>query len=452
VAGTHEIQRMEDSTARLTIKLTRDELRSEYDARLKNLLKDVQLPGFRRGKVPASILEKKGGDSLKDDILNHIIGETINNIIKSEDFPEADLPLSQGDPQIEGDPKLDLENDLTFSLVYEVWPQPKIEKWSGFEVELRSAEVGNDDVKRELEKVRDRNAIVMERNDNESAKKNDVVTVDYCELDESGSPIEATKTEDYVWTLGTGQNIYKIDSEIIGMRKNETKDFDKKYPENFENKELAGTTKKLRVKVKTIKDKKLPALDDDLAQDVNEKFKTLDDLKKNIRASMETRLENEFKFQKEDLLFEKIIEANPFNLPESLVMSEITDNVRRLFGGGGAAGSDDVRRFIQSNAEFVGILRPQAVKKIKKSLILHEIAESENIEVTPEEYKKELDLYAEAIGVSSEDVEKAYKDRPQQNPINNIVKEKKAIALIESKNKIKQGKKAKYLDIIPENA
>jgi trigger factor len=443
---------MEDSTARLTIKLTRDELRAEYDAHLKKLLKDIQVPGFRRGKVPAAVLEKKGGEGLKDDILNQIIGETVNNLIRSEDFPEADLPLPQSDPQVEGEPKLDLENGLSFSLTYEVWPQVKIEKWSGFEVEVKSAEVGNDDVKRELEKVRDRNAIVMERYDNEAAKKNVVVTVDYCELDASGSPIEDTKTENFVWTLSSGKNAYKFDNEIIGMRKNETKDFDKKYPENFEDKELAGKTKKLRVKVKTIRDKKLPALDDDLAQDVNEKFKTLDDLKKNLRANLETRLENELKAQKEELLFSKIIEENPFNLPESLVMSELIDNVRRLFGGGSAASSEEVRQFMQTHENFIEILRPQAVKKIKKSLILHEIAAAEKIEVSPEEYKKELDEYAGALGVTPEDVENAYKSNPEQSPISNVVKEKKALALIESKNKIKQGKKVKYLDIIPENA
>jgi trigger factor len=244
VAGTHEIQRIENSAARLTIKLTRDELRAEYDKHLKKLLKDFQMPGFRRGKVPASVLEKKGGNTLKDDILNQIIGETVNTLLKSDDFPKDDMPLGSSDPQVEGEPKLDLEQDLSFSLTYDVWPQAKVEKWDGFEVVTETADVTGEDVKRELEKVRERNAIVMDRNDNDAAKKGDVVTVDYCELNEDGAPVVETKAEDFVWTLGDGRNVYKLDNEIVGMKKNETRDFQKKFAENFENEELAGKTKK----------------------------------------------------------------------------------------------------------------------------------------------------------------------------------------------------------------
>ena len=164
-----------------------------------------------------------------------------------------------------------------------------------------------DDEKRELKRYQDQNAIVSEKKGGKAAKEN-VVTVNYIELDENDNEIEDTKREDFTFTVGTGYNYYKFDDEIIGMKKDEEKVIEKEYAEDFEYKELAGKKVKLKITVTSVKAKKLPELDDELAQDISEKYKTLDDLKKDIKERQEGMIENKLKAVKQEKILEKIIE------------------------------------------------------------------------------------------------------------------------------------------------
>jgi trigger factor len=451
VVGTSEIQKLEHSAVKLTIKMTKDEVRSEYDKHLKELLKDAQLPGFRRGKVPQAVLEKKAGPSLKEDVLNQIVGETVNGLLKSDTIPKESLPLADSDPQVDGEPKLDLDSDLEFSVIYDVMPQVAIEKWEGFEAEVDEAEVTDEDIGRELEKIRDRNAVVMDRNDDAPAQKGDVVTVDYRELDEAGAVLPDSEREDFVWTLGDGKNVYKIDDEITGMKKNEIKDFEKKYPEDFEDKELAGTTKRLRATLKAVKEKKLPDLDDELAQDVSEKFKTLDDLKKNIQERLETRLVDGLKAMKQAAVLKKIIEANPIDLPESLVKAELGNNVRRMFGNYQLSEAE-LDRFLETNSNFAELWRPQAEENLKGQLLVAELLKQQTIEISEAEREQEIENYAKNAGTTTEEVKKVIENNPDALPLDGAIRERKLFALIESKNQVKKGKKVKYLDLFPDYA
>lgn len=451
MTGTSEFQKLEHSAVKLTIKMTKEELRSEYDKYLKELLKDMQLPGFRRGKVPPAVLEKKAGPSLKEDVLNQLIGETVNELLKSGKLPEENLPIANSEPQVDGDPKLDLDNDLEFSVIYDVIPQVKLDKWEGFEVEVDEADVTNADINRELEKIRERNAIVMDRNDDAPAEKGDIVTADYCELDAEGEVLSGSKREDFVWTLGDGKNFYKIDDEVVGMKKNETREFEKKYPKDFDDLELADQTKKIRVMVKAVKEKKLPDLDDELAQDVSEKFKTLDDLKKNIRERFEERLEDGLKAMKQAAIVKKIIEANPIDLPESLVKAELGNNIRRMFGNYGLSDAD-IDRYLASNHSFGELWRPIAEENIKTQLLVAELLKQQDIEVSEAEREEEIEHHAKNAGITPEEIKKLLETNPDALPIDNMVREKKVFALIESKNIVKKGKKVAYLDLFPDNA
>jgi trigger factor len=449
VAGT-EIQRLEHSAVKLTITLTKDEAKSEYDKHLKELLKTAQLPGFRRGKVPSEVLEHKIGPALKEDILNQIISDKLGECFKEEKIPKEDMPLEYSEPAIDGEPKPDFENDISFSVSYDVMPKVSLNKWEGFELELDDAQITDEDINNELEKIRDRNAIVMDRDDDAVAQKGDIVTVDYSELDENGESISGTKREDFVFTLGSGQNHFKFDDEIIGLKKNESRDFEKHFPQDFEDKELAATTKKLRVTIKAIKEKKLPDLDDDLAQDVGEQFKTLADLKKDLTEKLETRLADALKIRKQDAIINKIIEANPIDLPESMIKAEIFNAMQRVMGHYGLT-DKYIQRLFGEDSEVEKLWRPKIENQLKTGLIIRELIKLQNIELTDAEKEQEIQDYVSRSGKSIEEVRKAIENN-ELNLFDDFAKEKKVFALLESKNIIKKGKKVKYLDLLPENA
>ena len=248
-----------------------------------------RIPGFRKGHVPVKVLEQKYGESLKQEIMGDLIDESLNQIFSEDDTGDI-RPLPYTQPRLEGDklPALDLNADLTYTVVYDVFPKVEVKNFDGITVKEPQVTVGDKELQEELKAIQERNAVVIDKKDGEKVAKDDIVTIDYSELDDAGNVIDGSAREGFVFTVGSGENIYKIDDDIIGMKKDESKEISKTYAADDADKDLAGKTKKIKVTVKAVKVRNLPALDDDLAQDVNEKYKTLDDLKKDIAVNLET--------------------------------------------------------------------------------------------------------------------------------------------------------------------
>jgi trigger factor len=327
----------------------------------------------------------------------------------------------------------------------------KVSEWKGLNIEVPEVKVEKADIDRELEEIRDRNSLVLDKDDKAKAAKNDVATINYSELGDDGNVLAGTEREDYVFTLGSGQNIYKIDDEIIGMKKGDTKDITKNYAEDFEDPVLAGKTKKLRVSLTALKEKKLPDLDDDLAQDVNEKFKTLDDLKKDITDRLEKNLDNQLRNVKTNAMLEQIMEKTPITLPESMVRMELEARMRNLsrrfnvpeeqlmqiFGAGGK----DMEAI---QAEW----RPDAEKALKSRLIVETLMEELKLEASDEEFEKEMQTMAEGSGSTLEEVKKYYDNDNMRDYLKEDIKEKKLFDMMIAESKIKKGAKKSYTELM----
>ena len=448
---TKEITRLEKSSVQLTVSIGKDDVRSEYDGLLGEYTKSIQLPGFRKGKVPADVLVRKFGDALKGEALGRIIEKSMGEIFEDESFPRESRPLPYSTPSVKDEPKLDLENDLQFSVVYDVLPEVKIGKWEGIEAEVSEVSISEEDIARELETIRDRNSIVLDKNDNETALTGDVLTVNYCELSESGEVIKGSEREDFTFTLGSAYNIYKFDDEVSGMKKGETKEFDKSYPEDFEDKDLAGKTKKLKVTLTALKSKKLPDLDDDLAQDVDEKFKTLEDLKNSIRDRLNKDLERRLEGIKINKLLEKIMENTPVEIPESMMRIELDSrwrNLARQFN----TDSDGLYKIMGNSTERAETLieawKPDAAKALHSRLIVETLIEELKLDVSDEEVDKEFDKMALESGSALEEVKKYYEEDRMKEYLKESIKERKFYDLLIGKSIIKTGKKEKYMDLL----
>jgi trigger factor len=356
---------------------------------------------------------------------------------------------------MEDQPKLEFDNDLVFTLVYDVMPSVSVGNWKGFEAEVPDVGITEEDISRELEELRDRNAFVLDRDESAEARLGDVVTINFCMLDDSGNPLPDSGRDDFTFTLGSGQNNFDFDNDIVGMKKSETKDFTKTYSADAETTAPhGGGTKKIKVTLTALKEKKLPDLNDDLAQDVDEKFNTLDDLKNNIKERLEKTLANRLRDYKISKLLEKIIENTPITLPESMVKAEVEGRLRNLARQYGLDSSKMMQMLSQGGdglEDIEGKWRPSAEKALHSRLIVEKLMEDQHIEANDDEIEKEIEEIAAESGMSKEDLMKRYNQETAMEYFKDDVRERKLFDMLLAENTIKTGSRTNYLDFMQNN-
>ncbi len=448
---TKQVSKLENSAVKLTATIAKDDVVNGYNENLKKYAKNISLPGFRKGHVPVKVLEQKYGDSLKQEVLIDLVDQSLNQIFAEEESKDI-RPLPYSQPRLENDkvPEFSTEKDLTFTVIYDVFPTVEVKEFSKIEVKEPQVSVTDKDVEEELKAIQERNAMVIDKKDGDPVEKDNIVTIDYSELNDDGSMVEGSKREGFVFTVGTGENIYKIDDEIIGMKKDETKEITKTYAKDDKDEELAGKTKKISVTVKAIKVRNLPALDDDLAQDVNEKYKTIDDLRKDITRGLEaakTRKVNELKSQS---LIEQLVEKNPVVVPQSMINAEM-ENRFRMMAKQFQTTPQQLEKMIEASGQKKEDMLKQwtgdAEKMLKSRLIVEQLLQDKNITVTPEEVEAEYAKMAEDAGTTVDAIKEQYKDPRYKEYIIDDLKERKLFEDLYKQVKVSKGDKMEFADL-----
>lgn len=443
---TKEITKLENSAVKLTVTIAKKDVAAEYNESIAKYAKNIQIPGFRKGKVPVSVLERKYGEMLKADAAAELIEKALGEVFESID--EKPLPYAQ--PTMDEAPVLDVTKDLTFTVTYDVFPTVKVESLDGITIKEPVVEIGEEELNTELQQIRERNAMVVDKKDDEAAAKDDIATVNYCELAEDGSELEGTQRQDFVFTIGSGQNIFKFDDDVVGMKKNETKEITKTYDADFEDKDLAGTTKKIKVTVTALKVRNLPDLDDELAQDVNEKYNTLEDMKTDIKRNMEAIKERRVNEIKSNELLEQLVEKYQFDLPKSMVQAELDHRWRMMAQQFGTT-TEQLDKLVASSGQSKETMLTEwtgdAEKMLKSRIVVESLLKDRNITVTPEEIEKEMESIAEKSGVSVEEVKKHYADPRSKEYLIDDTKEQKLYSQLFAEVKVTKGDKIAFADL-----
>ena len=447
---TTEFTNLEKSAVKLTVTIAKKDVEESYKTTLSKYVKNAQIPGFRKGHVPASVLERKFGESIKADSFGELIDNALNEVFEKE---TENRPLPYAQPMMEQVPELDLTKDLTFSVTYDVFPKVEIKDFNGVAVKEPQVTITDDDVAEELKGMQERNAMVIDKKDN-TVEKDNIVTINYAELDDDGKVIDGTTREDFVFTVGTGENIYKIDDEIIGMKKDETKEITKKYKKDDADSELAGKTKKITVTVKAVKVRDLPALDDDFAQDVSEKYKTLADMKADIAKNMELAKDRKIKEIKNNSLLEQLVEKNQFDIPASMLQAEL-DGRWRMMAQQFQTTPEQLEKMILASGQSKETMLTQwtgdSEKMLKSRIIVDSLIRAKNISVTPEEIEAQYAKIAEESGMSVEDVKKHYADPRSKEYLIDDAKENKLFDEIYKEVKVSKGDKVSFKDLFAVN-
>ena len=442
VKVTKKIEKLENSSVKLTVTIGKADVAASYNEVVAKYAKNIQIPGFRKGKVPVSVLERKYGDALKNDAVSEIVEKALGDIFEEMDKNKSDdRPLPYSQPTIDDIPLLDTTKDLTFAVKYDVFPQVEVKNFDGIEIKVPEVKITDDDLKEELEAIRQRNAMVLDKKDDEAVAKDDIVTVNYCELDDKDAEIAGSQRQDFVFTVGTEQNIYKFDNEIIGMKKGETKDL---------TKEVEGENKKVRVTVTAVKVRNVPELDDELAQDVSDKYNNLEDMKNDIKKNLETALENKLKEIKSNSLLEQLVEKNPVELPASMVKAEL-DSRFRMMAQQFQTTTEQLEKMLTSAGQKKEDMLTQwtgdAEKMLKSRIIVESLLKEKDISVTAEEIEAEYEKIAAGAGVSVEEVKKHYEDPRSKEYLEDDAKEQKLYTMLFEQVKVSKGEKTTFAEL-----
>ena len=451
MVATKNIERLEHSSVKLTVTVARDEVAKEYQSLLRDYSKNVQIDGFRKGKVPATVLERKFGEALKIDAMSRIMEKSVEEAI--EDIEEK--PLAYSTPSLGEEPKFSLDEDFAFSVTYDVFPSVPLADWKGLEIEIPQVAVTAEDEAKELKDIQERNAIVVEKEDGAPAAKGDVATVEFRELAEDGTAIAGTERQDFTFEIGSGYNLYKFDDDVVGMKKGETKLVAKSFPADYEYKELAGRSVKVQVTVTNLKAKNLPVLDDELAQDVSEKYKTLADLKADLRAQLDKRLEDKLRQLREKAVIDGILGRVTVDLPLSMVEAELAMRWENLKSQMGMDSDEKLDRILsysgKTRADLLADWRPNAEKAIATRLVLEKLTEEGKYECADADLEGEWKRMSEESGLSIDEIKAEYEKRGSIEYLKDRVKEDKLLADILAATKIKKGKKLSFVDLFADN-
>ncbi len=386
----------------------------------------ISVPGFRKGKAPRSVIEKMYGKGFFwDDALNEVL-------------PDAfDAALKESALDMVGQPEFDVvsidDNGVVFSAKVAVKPDVTIKDYLGIEAEKKVAEVTDEEIKNEINTVRERNSREIEVTDGESVM-GDVCTIDY-EGFVDGVAFEGGKGDAYPLKLGSGNFIPGFEEQVAGHKIGEAFDVNVTFPEEYHAKELAGKAAVFKTVIHAIKHIELPELDDDFAKDVSE-FDTMDEYRADVKAKIAKRHEDEADRAFEDAIVDTLIEKVEADIPEQMYVAE-TENYVRDYDNRLRMQGLDLKTYFQYTGMTLDTLReqlrPQAEKQVKLRLALETIATLENITVSDEDVEGEIKNIAEAYKMEADQVR-------QMVPTDSIaqdMKVKKAMDLVKEKAIVK---------------
>ncbi|MDO5155374.1 MAG: trigger factor [Eubacteriales bacterium] len=383
------VEKLEKNMAKLTITVPADEFVEAMKASYNKQKGKISIPGFRKGKVPQAYLEKVYGAEM--------FYEDAANTCMENSYPGA---LDECDLDVVSRPEVDVVQmekgkDFIYTATVAVKPEVTLGDYKGIEVEKIEVEVTDEDVQAELlnvQKQNSRNIPVEDR----AAKMDDEVTIDF-EGFVDGVAFEGGKGENYQLTLGSHSFIDTFEDQIVGKNIGEEFDVNVTFPEDYQAEDLAGKPALFKCKLNGIKETELPELDDDFASDVSE-FDTMDEYKEDIKATLKVKKEKAAKNEKEGKVIEKIIENATMEIPEPMIetqkeqmMSEFAQQISYQ-----GLSIDQYFQFTGMTREkFLESTTPEAERRIKSRLVLEAIATAENIEVSEDELKEELQKMAD---------------------------------------------------------
>ncbi|CCY04812.1 trigger factor [Faecalibacterium sp. CAG:1138] len=415
----YTVEKLEKSRVKFVIKVDEKELDAAIDEAYAKNKHKYQVEGFRKGHVPKSVLERTYGKGVfYEDALDIILPKYYDEVLSKETElvpvgrPEADIMDFQ-------------DNGVTFSVTVTVKPEVKLGQYKGLEVKRDKVRITEAMIEAELKLAQDRQSRLVEVKDDRASRKGDFVTIDFTGSVD-GVEFDGGHAEDYDLGLGTGTFIPGFEEQLEGLKVGEEKDVKVTFPKDYGSKELAGKEAVFACKVKAIKAKEMPEINDEFAKDVSE-FDTLDEYKKDIKKQLKHEADQRADEKVENDLVELIAGGSEVEVPDEMVEEAIDERLKELQYQLMYQGMqlDKYLEMLGTTMEAVRKdFREQAEKTVKSRLVMEALISAEHLEPTKEEVDVKIKEFADGAKKTVEEYTKDMHERQLNYIVNNLATDK----------------------------
>lgn len=394
---------VEKNLVKLTFEVSSEEFEKAINAVYKKNVKKFNVPGFRKGHAPKAVIEKLYTKAVfYDEAVNSVLPEAYAKALEEADVDAVARPEIDVEEIKDGEP-------VVFTALVTTRPEVKLGEYKGIEVDKIDYTVSDEDVENDIKATQMKNARLVTVEDRE-VKTGDITVIDF-EGSVDGVPFDGGKGDDYDLEIGSGAFIPGFEDQLIGAKTGDLVDVKVTFPEEYHAEKLAGQDALFKVTVKEIKERELPELNDDFADEVSE-FSTMDEFRADVRKKLEESAQNRAQVETENAVIEKVIENAEFDIPEAMIEANI-DGLVNEFAQRLSYQGLDLETYLKYTGMSMEAIRenfkPDAVKKISGSLVLTAVKNAEGIETGEEElelhlvdmakkYNMELDKLKELLG------------------------------------------------------
>ena len=423
-------EKVEKSQVALTIEVGAQEFEAAVEKAYQKMRRKINVPGFRPGKAPRKIIEGMyGAEVFYEEAINIAFPEAYEAAVKEQELQVVGYPAVEVEGQVTKD-------GFTFKATVPVYPEVKLGQYKGLSAEKEEVKVSASDVDTRLKALADRNTRLVSVD--REAKEGDTAVIDF-EGFLDGKSVDGGKGENYSLELGSHTFIPGFEEQVVGMKAGDEKDLHVTFPEDY-HQDLAGKAVVFKVKVHEVKEKEVPAMDDEFAKDVSE-FDTLKDLKADLKKKITAEREDTAKRAFEDALMEQVAEGITADVPDAMVEAQarqFLDNFKMQLAQQGIKYDEYMKATGMDESKLVEDAKEPALKQVRMDLAMAAIIKEENIDATDEEVEAEFQKMADQYGMDLETVKKYL----QADQVKDQLKSQKAIAVVaDSATAIKPEKK-----------
>ena len=427
-----QVEKLEKNMAKLTIEASAEDLEKAIEKAYQKQKSQISIPGFRKGKVPRQMVEKMyGKEVFYEDAANELIPDAYDKALEE---CEEDIVSS---PKIEVT-QIEAGKPFVFTATVALKPEVKLGKYKGVKIDKIDTEVTEEEVDAEINREREnsaRNITVEDR----PVKDGDITTLDF-EGFVDGVAFDGGKGENYPLTIGSGAFIPGFEEQLIGAEIGKEVEVKVTFPEDYQAENLKGKDAVFKCTIKEIKEKELPELDDEFASEVSE-FETLAEYKEDVRKNLAEKKEKDAKNAREEAAVKAAVEDAEMDIPEAMLETQqrqmVDEFAQRITMQGLSV--EQYFQFTGTNyQQMLEQVKPQAEERIKSRLVLEAVVKAENIEVTEEDYEKEVETMAEVYQMEVDKVKELMGEREKKNIMQDLAVRKAAEFVAENAKESKK--------------
>lgn len=423
--GPSSLPPMEEACRReVEVEIPADVVTKQQEAIVQQYAKQARVPGFRKGKVPASVVKNRFNNEVTSDLVESLVPQYFREAVVKAGYRPVSQPSVYGLEYTPGEA-------MKFKAAFEVLPEFELGDYNDIKIEKLAIKVSDEEVDNEIKQLQERQASFDPVNDERGAENGEFVQVSFeakpkgideaAEKEGAEQPVDAAQTEsaegdpakpqpvhmeEVLVEIGGANTIPEFTEHLRGAKAGDERNFDVNYPEDFYDKRLSGQSFHYKVKVNAIKRKALPELNDAFATELSPDFKTMDDLKNRIRENMELERNHSAEHEAKGKLLDELLARHNFAVPRSLVEHQIDLRLERGLRALAAQGmkTEDMKRM--DFARLRAGQREAALKEVKSNVLLARVAIKENIQISDEELEQEIAAMAQQMQQPADEVKR----------------------------------------------